>query len=109
MELKEIYSKLQQLGIPVAYQHFNKPQNLPFVVYYEAGGTVEGADGYNLFRRTNIIVELYTAKKDFRLERKLEILFRELPLEKAVDTFLKDENMHMTAYEFENITFIEED
>ncbi len=109
MELKEIYSKLQQLGIPVAYQHFDKPQKLPYAVYYEAGGTVEGADGYNLFRRTNIVVELYTARKDIRLERHLEELFRELPLEKEADTFLKDENMHMTAYEFENITFIEED
>lgn len=109
MELKEIYSKLQQLGIPVAYQRFNEPQNLPFAVYFEAGGTVEGADGYNLFRRTDIKIELYTERKDIRLERRLEELFREQPLEKEADIFLKEENMHMTAYEFENITFFEED
>lgn len=109
MELDEIYTKLKRLDIPVAYLKFNKPQNLPFAVYYEAGGTVEGADGYNLYRRTNIIVELYTERKDVGLERKLEELFRSQTLEKDVDTFLKEENMHMTAYEFENITFFEED
>lgn len=109
MELDEIYARLKTLGVPVAYLKFNKPQKLPFVVYFEAGGNVEGADNYNLYRRKNIVVELYAEKKDVDLERGFENLFREFELEKAVDTYLKDEEMFMTAYTFETIQKIQEE
>lgn len=109
MELTEIKEKLDTLGIPVAYLQFAKPQKLPFMVYFEAGGEVTGADGYNLYRRKNIVIELYTAKKDVLLERKLENLFRDVELEKSVDTWLADEKMFMTAYTFETIQYIEDE
>ena len=108
MEFEEIYKKLCTLKIPVAHYKFEKPQKLPFAVYFEAGGTVEGADNYNLYRRKTIAIELYTAKKDVALERKLENLFRDTELEKSVDTYLKDEKMFMTAYTFETIQYIED-
>ncbi len=103
MDLDEIYSKLKTLDIPVAYLKFNKPQKLPFMVYFEAGGDVEGADNYNLYRRKTIKIEIYSAKKDISLERKVEELFRDTELEKDVDTYLPDEEMFMTAYSFETI------
>lgn len=56
MELDEIYTKLKSLGVPVAYLKFNKPQKLPFVVYFEAGGDVEGADNFNLCRRKTTLL-----------------------------------------------------
>lgn len=103
MELDEVYAKLKTLDVPVAYLKFNKPQKLPFVVYFEAGGDVGGADNFNLYRRKEIKIEIYTAKKDVSLERKVEELFRDKELEKSVDTFLPDEEMFMTAYSFETI------
>lgn len=109
MELEEIYEKLKALGVPVAHYKFDKPQKLPFVAYYEAGGTVEGADDYNLFRRKTIVIELYTAKKDVALERKLENLFRDTELEKFADNYLDDEKMFRIAYTFETIQYIEDE
>lgn len=109
MELEEIYERLNKLEIPVAYLKFDTPQKLPFCAYFEAEGQVEGADNYDLYRRKKIVVELYTKKKDVELERRFEKLFREFELEKAVDTFLKDENMFMVAYTFEIIQKIQED
>lgn len=103
MELEEVCTKLKILGVPVAYLKFNKPQKLPFVVYFEAGGDVEGADNFNLYRRKEIKIEIYTAKKDVSLERKVEELFHDTELEKHVDTYLPDEEMFMTAYSFEII------
>lgn len=103
MELDEIYTKLKSIGIPVSYLKFNKPQKLPFMVYFEAGGEVEGADNHNLFRRKEIKIEIYSAKKDISLERKVEELFRDTELEKSADTYLPDEEMFMTAYSFETI------
>lgn len=108
MELEEIYNKLRLLDIPVAYLQFTTPQKLPFAVYFEAKTEIEGADNYNLFRRKTIAIELYTDKKDVKLERKLENLFRDTELEKAVDVYLKDEHMFMTAYTFETIQYIED-
>lgn len=108
MELEEIYKKLCTLDIPVAYLNFKTPQKLPFAVYFKADGEVKGADNYNLYRRKTIAIELYTDKKDVKLERKLENLFRDVELEKAVDTYLKDEQMFMVAYTFETIQYIED-
>ena len=109
MELSEIYTRLKRLNIPTAYLRFSKPQNLPFQVYYEAGGEVMGADTYNLFRRVNVNIELYTEKKDITLERAIETQFRDVPLEKQSDIYLEKEDMHMVLYSFETIQKIQDD
>lgn len=109
MEFEEIYSKLRSMGLPVGYLQFSSPQSLPFIIWFESGGEVTGADNLNLYRRKNITVELYTDEKDVKLERKIEGLFREYELEKTVDKFLNDEKMFMTAYQFEIIQSIEEE
>lgn len=103
MELSEIYAKLQTLGLPVAYMKFNTPQTLPFVVYREADTDIQGADDYNLYRDVTIVIELYSDRKRLDLERQIEELFRSVPLRKEADTYIKDEDMFMTAYSFDTI------
>lgn len=103
MELSEIYAKLCTLGIPVAYLKFDKPQKLPFISYLEAGTEIQGADGYNLYRRVTIRIELYSEKKNPELERKIEGLFRSAEIEKDGDTYLNEESMFMTVFSFETI------
>lgn len=103
MSLEEIYEKLCTLGIPVAYLQFSKPQKLPFIAYYEEHTVIEGADNYNLFRRTTIRIEFYSEKKDPDFERKIENLFRTVEIEKYKDIYLDDEKMFMTVFEFETI------
>ncbi|MDE5772757.1 MAG: hypothetical protein K2I06_14245 [Ruminococcus sp.] len=108
MELDEIYKKLCTLDIPVAYLQFSKPQKLPFIAYLEAGTEIQGADNYNLYRRTEIRIELYSEKKNPDLERKIENLFRSVEIEKDGDTYLKEENMFMTVFSFETIQKMED-
>lgn len=103
MSLEEIYEKLCTLSIPVAYLQFSKPQKLPFIAYMEAGTKIQGADNYNLYRRTTIKIELYSEKKNPDLERKIEKLFRSVEIEKDGDIFLSKENMFMTSFSFEII------
>lgn len=98
MELSEIYEKICTLGCPVAYLQFSKPQKLPFIAYLEAGTEIQGADNYNLYRRTRIRIELYSEKKNPELERKIESLFRTVEIEKDGDAYLKEENMFMTVF-----------
>ncbi|MDE5583717.1 MAG: hypothetical protein K2J08_08430 [Ruminococcus sp.] len=108
MELSEIYTKLRTLCIPVAYLKFDKPQKLPFIAYFEAGTEIQGADNYNLFRRTEIKIELYSEKKNPDLERKIENLFRMVEIEKDGDTYLNEENMFLTVFSFETIQKMED-
>lgn len=108
MSLEEIYEKLCTLGIPVAYLQFSKPQKLPFIAYYEEHTVIEGADNYNLFRRTTIRIEFYSEKKDPDFERKIENLFRTVEIEKYKDVYLDDEKMFMTVFEFETIQKMED-
>lgn len=108
MSLEEIYEKLCTLGIPVAYLQFSKPQKLPFIAYYEEHTVIEGADNYNLFRRTTIRIEFYSEKKNPELERKIENLFRTVEIEKYKDIYLDDEKMFMTVFEFETIQKMED-
>lgn len=103
MTLNEIYSKLKTLDIPVAYLQFQKPQKLPFIAYYESRTIVKGADNYNLFRVTEVTIELYSDKKNPDLERKIENLFFDVEIEKNVDTYVKDENMFLTVFSFETV------
>lgn len=109
MELSEIKLKLDTLKIPVAYMHFNKPQELPFAVFYESGTDIRGADHYNLIRDVTITIELYTEKKQPALERQLENLFRDTEIRKAADTYIKDEDMYLTSFEFDTIQPIQEE
>lgn len=99
MELNEIVKRLKTLDIPTAYLKFNKPQKLPFAVYYEKSAEINGADNYNLYRKCQIIVEIYSSARDIPLENRFETAFRDVELDK-VCAYLKDENMHMTAYSF---------
>jgi hypothetical protein len=103
LEFDEIYQRLCSLSLPVAYLRFNKPQELPFIAYHEAGAEIKGADNYNLYRDSTVIVELYTEDKDVSLERQLEALFFDTELEKQADTYLEDEGMHFTSYSFNTI------
>lgn len=103
MELSEIYTKLCTLGVPVAYLQFSKPQKLPFIAYLEAGTEIQGADNYNLYRRTTIRIELYSENKNPELERKIENLFRTVEITKDGDVYLNEENMFMTVFSFETI------
>lgn len=103
MELSEIYKKLCTLGVPVAYLQFSKPQKLPFIAYSEAGTKIQGADNYNLYRRTTIRIELYSENKNPELERKIENLFRSVEIKKDGDIYLNEENMFLTVFSFKTI------
>lgn len=108
MELPEIYQKLCSLGCPVAYLQFSKPQKLPFIAYFEEHTDIQGADNYNLYRRTTIRIEFYSEKKNPDFERKIENLFRTVEIEKYRDVYLDDEKMFMTVFEFETIQKMED-
>lgn len=82
---------------------FRKPQTPPFLVYRECGTDVRGADGYNLYRDTGVLVELYTRGKDPELEHRLEELFRDTELDKSADINIDDTDLLKIEYSFSTV------
>lgn len=87
MSISFIKALLDQLEIPVAYDHFKEKINPPFVAYREIKPESFMADDYNYFNYLSFEVELGTSKKDIELESKIETLFfnNKIPFEKEED------------------------
>lgn len=99
MTLKEIYSKLKSLNIPVAYDHFNSAQTPPFCVY-TISDDISGADLKNMLRNRSVRLELYTDKKNETLETEVENLFNEYEMSKET-IWIQSENMFETIFSFD--------
>lgn len=104
MELKEIYERLNTLGIPVTYHHFKKNSEItvPFCAYYLENRERYGADYENMLERRTVTIELYTEIKMLELEDKLFGLFDEFDLE-IVENYIEDERLYMITVSFETL------
>lgn len=99
----EIHKLLASLGIPVAYLKFDEPQKPPFVVWFETGADIHGADGMNMLEEKTIRIELYCSKKDPELERRTEELFSDTELSRDTDIYIESENLIESVFEFDII------
>lgn len=101
MTNEEIYSLISQLGIPAAYNHFDKKIQPPFVLYTDLSPDVLNADDYNYMMYDNYQIELVTDKKDIVLEKQLETLLNNnhIPFEKLDDIFDDSERIYIITYE----------
>lgn len=75
--LKELPPILTNIGIPVAYSHFLHNENTlapapPFMVYLEEDSDNFSADNKVYKKLSTYRIEVYTDKKDFALEKKIE-------------------------------------
>ena len=95
--LKDI---LSQLGIPVAYNHFNQSTNPPFLAYRRYSQSNFGADDVVYQRINNYYVELYTEYKDTNLEEQLETLLTNNGIFYNVESeeYIDDEKMYEIIY-----------
>lgn len=100
MTLVELGVALEQVGVPVAYNHFKSPQELPFICYLETGTNNLNGDNKVFHKILTVDIELYTEDKDEALEMKIETVLDEqaLPWEHGGAIFIEDENMYQTVY-----------
>lgn len=100
MTLAELAQKLVSLGYPVAYDHFNSTQTLPFIVYLNPSDNTYSADNKVIHKTKNIDVEVYTKNKDLALEAKIEKLFddNEIYYDDPDEVFIQSENVFKRTY-----------
>lgn len=102
MVLDEIYQKLKTVGIPLSYHHFQAPVKPPYMTYYENGAVFNGSDFQNDVIVYSIVVELYSDRKDTKLEEKLEEVLGFTHFEKEM-VFIHEEKIYETIYTFDVI------
>lgn len=99
MTLTELLAVLQGTGLPVAYRQWEKPPDLPYLLYYVDDSANFGADNAVYARSLNCIVELYSDKKMPSAEAIVEgaFGFNDLYYEKS-ESWIADENLCLVAY-----------
>ena len=100
MTLEELYKTLQQLNLPIAYSHFKSPLEPPYLVYLVEDTQNFGADNKVYHQIENLVIELYTVRKDIILEKRLEALLNEKELYyEKVETYIESEKLYEVRYE----------
>ena len=94
---------IEKTGPPFAYSHFAEGESPapPFMVYLFPKNEHFGADGVVFYKNTQIDLELYTDKKDLKLEEKIEeILDREKIYYEKSEVWIESERLYEVLYEF---------
>ena len=105
---KDIFSMLQETGLPVAYHHFrvegdsNTPPTPPFITWVVDDEADFFADNSNYSHIRQISVELYSDLKDFEKEAEIETLLKSNGLTYTVDyTYINSEKLYLTIFTFD--------
>ena len=98
----EVYELLRSTGLEVYFYEADADPTLPYIVYLKDGGTAWGADGRNFLRKDSYIAELYSAKKDFENQRKIEAALDDagIPYDVTED-YIDEEKMNLAVFTFE--------
>jgi len=98
--MQNLKTLLDELNIPVAYDHFNTPTTPPFVVFRRYSQSNFGADNKVYEKINNYYIELYTEYKDVELEESLENLLTEADIFFNVESeeYINDEKMYQVVY-----------
>ena len=98
MTLEEFEHKLKNINLPVSYRKFKKPNpTLPVVVWFIGEERHRGADYENMITEYDVIVELYSDRKDLKNEGKLDEILSEFDFAKY-ESYIEDESMLQVAY-----------
>ena len=95
-----ITETLQRLNIPVAYSHFQKPVEPPYLVYIGNGQDNFKADNTLHWRENNYQLELYFKQKNEALENAVEetLLADGYIFSKSEDIYIEDEGLFLIYY-----------
>lgn len=101
MTLEDINTMLEELNIPVAYNHFNESIAPPYAVYYVVASDNTVADDQVYTENVTINIELYTAVKDLVLEKQLKDILNQndLPYEQISETYIENDNVYEILFE----------
>lgn len=100
MSEKELYTLLQELEIPVAYDRFKEVQNPPFMAYSMIPADVFNAENKTYYKSNNFQIEVVTLKHDVELLHQIEDLFdsHNIPYTTDDEVWDEDEKIYHNYY-----------
>lgn len=104
MTHKEVMDLVEQINIPNAYHHFAEGEvvNPPFLVYLYPSSNNFSADGKVYCKIHRLDFELYTDKKDIKLERQVEaVLDKHGLFYEKTEVWIEKEKLYEVLYEME--------
>nr|DAP44636.1 MAG TPA: tail completion protein [Caudoviricetes sp.] len=104
MTHKEVMDLVEQINIPSAYHHFAEGEvvNPPFLVYLYPSSNNFSADGKVYCKIHRLDFELYTEKKDIKLERQVEaVLDKHGLFYEKTEVWIEKEKLYEVLYEME--------
>jgi hypothetical protein len=106
MSIQELYTLLKSIKLPVVYHSFKasgeKVKQPPYIIYFATKSNNTGADNKVYFKRNNFTIELYTEKKDNKLEQKLEGALDSASIfYDKIENYLDTESMYQISYQIE--------
>ena len=101
MTYTDVVSILEELGLPLAYDHFAEGEapEPPFICYLYPENIPFGADDTVYFQFHELDIEVYTDLKDPALEKRVETLLsaHELFFQKT-ETWIEEEKLYEVLY-----------
>lgn len=101
MTFVEIREMIAGINLPNAYYQFDDTaQEPPFICFYYSGDNDAKADNTNYQKIENLVIELYTAEKDFVAEASVESALRSAGLVwSRNEVYIDSENLYQVVYE----------
>lgn len=99
--IKKIITEVKKIGIPTRYRVFKGKPSIPFIVYYEEESVNYFADGKVYATNTEYVLELYSEKKEYAVEKQIEDIFDKFDImwEKE-EAYIESEKLIETIYYF---------
>ena len=104
MTKAEVPKMLKEMKVPFAYDHCaaGESENPPFLVYLYPRAANFAADGIAYYKKDRMQIELYTDKKDIRLEERIEAVLDKYGLfYSKSETWISSEKLYEVLYETE--------
>lgn len=102
MTEKEVRLMLEEVGVPVHYDHAKKGQTLPYITYNTTTDNFFADDKVQA-KVLNLSISLYTSnQRDLMLEEKIETILNDnsIPWNRD-ETYLVESNVYIEIYEME--------
>ena len=101
MRQSELYKLLCSIGLEVYFYEADQNPTLPYIVLKD-GETAWGSDSRNFLRKDSYIVELYSARKDFANQEKIEKALDSVGIRyDATEIYIEKEKMYLVTFAFD--------
>lgn len=98
----QMIALLDTLSVPSFYDHATEGQSLPFIAIHTDQPDNFSADNYVYCEKWNFRIDLYTVKKDLKLESEIKALLNDNGISWVkTEQYIDSENIWEVEFEFE--------